>query len=59
MRYTEKDRTGMIWSKFVSAWTFANIVLKSINHSMKITPSILRRIQNGVRIRCRVVNGHV
>jgi hypothetical protein len=33
MLYAEKDRTGMIWSKFVSAWTFANVVLKAKRYS--------------------------
>jgi len=33
MLYLEKNRTGMIWSIFVAAWTLANIVFQTKKHS--------------------------
>lgn len=49
MRYSEKNRTGLVWTLVVWAWTLANIVSKIKKTCMKDTPSNLRRIENGNR----------
>lgn len=36
MLYLEQNRTGLVWTLIVWAWTFANIVLKSKEHSSLI-----------------------
>jgi len=56
MLYTEKNRTGLVWSKLVAAWTLANVVCKAAKKNMIFSPAALRRIQNtlsykvGVRV---------